>query len=75
MIKNLFKVMYSEVGSNERAKEECTYIYFIDYLEECEEGIQDLHFLFATYTNIDCVMYVYGLVYECLIYILLHGCS
>ena len=68
VIKNLFKKgMYSEVGCNERVREEYTYIYFIDYLKKCEECMQDLCFLFAVYTNIYCVMYVYGLVYECLI--------
>lgn len=29
---------YSELGSNARAKEEQTYIFFTDYLEECELG-------------------------------------
>jgi len=36
-IRNLFQVIrYSELGSNERQKEEVTYIFFVDYLEECE---------------------------------------
>ena len=32
-------VRYSESGSNEREKEEQTYIFFVDYLEECEGGM------------------------------------
>ena len=32
-------VMYSEKGSNERCKEEATYLLFSEYLEEIEAGI------------------------------------
>ena len=35
----LFKsVDYSDVGSNNRKKEEDTFSLFIDYLDECEKG-------------------------------------
>ncbi len=35
----MFKqVIYSEKGSNERSKEENTFIMFLDYLEKCERG-------------------------------------
>lgn len=31
-------VRYSDVGCNSRVKEEQTYMFFIDYLEDCELG-------------------------------------
>ncbi len=40
VIRKLFEVVrYSEAESNERENEECTYVFFVDYLEECEEGV------------------------------------
>ena len=38
MVKSLFRgyVLYSPTGSNEREKEEGTYMMFGDFLEECE---------------------------------------
>ena len=36
----MFKtVRYSEKGSNERTREEDAYMFFIDYLDDCEKGI------------------------------------
>ncbi len=32
--------MYSEVGTNEKIKEERTFIYFLDYLEKCEKSMK-----------------------------------
>ena len=34
--RSLFHVKFSEKGSNMRAKEEETYIYFVDFLDECQ---------------------------------------
>ncbi len=31
-------VMYSDIGSNDRVKEEATYLLFVNYLEDIEEG-------------------------------------
>ena len=31
-------VKYSDLGSNARAVEEQAYMYFVDFLEECETG-------------------------------------
>ena len=46
-----FKVVkYGDHGSNARTKEEQTYMYFIDFLEECETGI--------LYISTDIYMYV-----------------
>ncbi len=40
MIRTLFKdIKYSEAGSNDKENEELTYVLFVDYLEECEEGV------------------------------------
>ena len=37
--RKLFKhVRYSDVGCNSRVKEEQTYMFFTDYLEDCELG-------------------------------------
>ena len=33
------KVHFSEDGSNDRVKEESAYMMFLDYLDECEKGI------------------------------------
>ncbi len=38
LIKMFKRVIYSEKGSNERSKEENTFIMFLDYLEKCERG-------------------------------------
>ncbi len=36
-IRKMFsKVMYSAEGSNDRMKEEATYMFFVDYLDDCE---------------------------------------
>ena len=35
-MKTLFKVKFSEKGSNVRAKEEQTYVFFVDFMDECE---------------------------------------
>ncbi len=32
-------IRYSEAGSNERENEERTSVFFVYYLEECEEGV------------------------------------
>jgi len=38
-LRDLFTVVrYSEKGSNERLKEEATYMHFVKYLEEIDEG-------------------------------------
>lgn len=38
-IRTMFKVIrYSEKGSNEREREEAAYMYFVDYLDDCEKG-------------------------------------
>ena len=35
----MFKsVRYSEKGSNDRESEERVYMYFMDYLDDCEKG-------------------------------------
>ena len=42
IIRNLFRtIRYSEQGSNERKKEELTYIFFVNYLEEYEEEYEE----------------------------------
>ena len=33
-------VRYSKMGTNARAKEEQAYMFFIDFLEECEQSKQ-----------------------------------
>lgn len=39
-IRNMFtKVKFSENGTNARFNEENAYMFFIDYLEDCEKGI------------------------------------
>ena len=35
-MKSLFKVKFSEKGSNVRAMEEQTYVFFVDFMDECE---------------------------------------
>ncbi len=38
-IRNLFTVLkYSVKGSNDRIKEEASYMFFIDYMDDCEGG-------------------------------------
>lgn len=38
-IRTMFTIVrYSEKGSNEREREESSYMYFIDYLDDCEKG-------------------------------------
>ena len=38
-IRKMFKtVRYSEKGTNERIKEEETFVFFMNYLEDCEKG-------------------------------------
>ena len=32
------RVIYSEKGTNQRQKEENTYMMFLEYLDKCEEG-------------------------------------
>ncbi len=32
----MIRVQFSEKGSNMRAKEEQTYIYFVDFVDECQ---------------------------------------
>ena len=40
IFRNLFKVVqYSDTGSNARQKEEQAYMYFTDFLEDCELGM------------------------------------
>ena len=40
MFRHLFKVVkYADQGSNARTREEQTYMYFIEFLEDCETGI------------------------------------
>ena len=38
---------YSEEGSNDRQKEEATYMHFVNYLEEVEEGVFNLPSMFS----------------------------
>lgn len=39
-VRKLFTVIrYSEAGTNARIMEETTYMYFIDYLDDCERGM------------------------------------
>lgn len=40
MFKAMFRVEYSHSGSVMRGSEEQTYIYFIDFLDECEGMVQ-----------------------------------
>ena len=48
----LADIKFSEKGSSARQKEEATYIYFTDYLEECERGKVWQMFLFSlVYSN------------------------
>ena len=35
-LKGIFKINFSEKGSNKRSFEEQAYIYFIDFIDECE---------------------------------------
>ena len=35
-MKSLFKAKFSEKGSNVRAMEEQTYVFFVDFMDECE---------------------------------------
>ena len=37
-IRHLFKINYAESGCKERIKEECTYVFLVDYLEELESS-------------------------------------
>ena len=40
-IRKLFsQIEYSEKGSNARKAEERAFMFFIDYLDECEKGIR-----------------------------------
>ena len=32
------QIQYSDKGTNDRAKEETAFMYFTDYLDECEKG-------------------------------------
>jgi hypothetical protein len=41
-LKALFKAEYAEPGSMRRPAEEETYIYFCDFLDECEGIIQSI---------------------------------
>ena len=51
LVRKLFvTIRFSEKGSNDRIKEEATYMMFIEYLELIEEGI---------YFNYNCDMTVY----------------
>ncbi len=36
LFKSMIRVQFSEKGSNMRAKEEQTYIYFVDFVDECQ---------------------------------------
>lgn len=39
-IRKMFtEIKYSESGTNARAREEDAYMFFIDYLDDCERGI------------------------------------
>ena len=38
-VRKVFKVRFSENGSNAKIKEENAYMMFIEYLEECEKGM------------------------------------
>jgi len=38
-MRSLFKVNFSEKGSNYRPLEEAAYIFFIDFMEECAGNI------------------------------------
>jgi hypothetical protein len=42
-MKTLFKVKFSEKGSNVRAMEEQTYVFFVDFMDECE-GMHDYNY-------------------------------
>ena len=38
-IRKLFtKIIYSEKGTNDREQEEATFMFFMDYMEDCERG-------------------------------------
>lgn len=42
-IRKLFTdIKYSEKGMNDREHEEMAYMYFIDYLDDCEKGCSSL---------------------------------
>lgn len=38
----MFKVKFSDKGSNYRAKEEQAYVFFVDFMDECE-GMYIMH--------------------------------
>ena len=38
-VRNLFtEIRYSDNGSNNRTKEETAFMFFVDYLDDCERG-------------------------------------
>lgn len=44
-IRKIFtEVKYSEKGSNDRIKEEATFMFFVDYLDDCEGSKSELFF-------------------------------
>lgn len=46
-MKSLFKVKFSEKGSNVRVKEEQTYVFFVDFIDECE-GMHAYNYFYVT---------------------------
>ena len=49
-MKSVFKVKFSDKGSNIRAKEEQTYVLFVDFMDECE-GIYVISIDYNEYTH------------------------
>lgn len=51
-IRELFtEVKYSEKGSNERKKEEASYMFFYDYMEECQGSMSKLPIIMFALTS------------------------
>ena len=38
-LKQVFKIEFSTKGSNLRSREEQAYVFFCDFLDECDEGM------------------------------------
>lgn len=52
----LADIKFSEKGSSARQKEEATYIYFIDYLEECERATEGQETVCEGIVDLPCIL-------------------
>ena len=50
-LREMFKVKYSPVGTNDNQRETSTYMIFLDYLYECEKG-EILNFIIKYTTGV-----------------------